>query len=193
MKADVSHFKIFGCIAYVHIPDELRTKLDPKAEKCIIVGYSLDQKGYRCYNPITREIRVSRDVVFDELSSWYGKQKLIQVDAEKDDAQGKGVQQESQVISGPGESPRTSSKSVNPWSGRLRQSNVSPGSAESKAATTKGKEKVEQSMIGFDARHSSSDESLDEELGIPRLNTPSVRKMQGGEGLCRSTQVKYPV
>ena len=77
LKADVSHFKVFGCIAYVHIPDELRTKLDPKAEKCIFIGYSLEQKGYRCYNPVTREIKVSRDVVFDELSSWYGEQKLV--------------------------------------------------------------------------------------------------------------------
>ena len=75
----------------------------------------------------------------------------------------------------------------------MRQSSVSPGSAESKAATTKGKEKVEQSMIGFDAGHSSSDESLDEELGIPRLNTPGVKKMQGGEGVRRSTRVKYLV
>ena len=48
IKSDVSHLKVFGCIAYVHIPDELRTKLDPKAEKCIFIGYSLEQKGYRC-------------------------------------------------------------------------------------------------------------------------------------------------
>ncbi|MCO5592153.1 hypothetical protein L7F22_046149 [Adiantum nelumboides] len=32
-KPDVLHFKVVGCIAYVHVPDELRTKLDPKAEK----------------------------------------------------------------------------------------------------------------------------------------------------------------
>ncbi len=70
-KPDLSHLKVFGCIAYVHIPDELRSKLDPKAEKCVFVGYSLEQKGYRCYNPVTRELRVSRDVVFDEMSSWY--------------------------------------------------------------------------------------------------------------------------
>ena len=71
VKSDESHFKVFGCIAYVHVLDELRTKLDPKAEKCVFIGYSLEQKGYRCYNPVTRQIRVSRDVVFDELSSWY--------------------------------------------------------------------------------------------------------------------------
>ena len=70
-KPDLSHFKVFGCIAYVHVPDELRKKLDPKAEKCIFVGYSLQQKGYICYNPVMHELRVSRDVVFDELRSWY--------------------------------------------------------------------------------------------------------------------------
>ena len=41
IKVDISHFKVFGCIAYVHIPDEKRTKMDPKAKKCIFIGYSL--------------------------------------------------------------------------------------------------------------------------------------------------------
>ena len=40
-KPDISHLKVFGCIAYVHIPNERRTNLDPKAEKCIFIGYSL--------------------------------------------------------------------------------------------------------------------------------------------------------
>ena len=30
-KPNLSHMKVFGCIVYVHVPDELRTKLDPKA------------------------------------------------------------------------------------------------------------------------------------------------------------------
>ena len=71
-KPDISHLKVFGCIAYVHIPDERRTKLDPKAEKCIFIGYALQQKGYRCYNPSTRKMQVTRDVVFDEMSWLYG-------------------------------------------------------------------------------------------------------------------------
>ena len=37
-KPNVAHLKVFGCIAYVHVPDELRTKLDPKVEKCIFIG-----------------------------------------------------------------------------------------------------------------------------------------------------------
>ena len=43
-KPDVSHLKVFGCVAYVHVPYELWKKLDPKAEKCIFIGYSLEQK-----------------------------------------------------------------------------------------------------------------------------------------------------
>ena len=40
-KPHISHLKIFGCIAYVHVPDELRSKLDPKAEKCFLeIPYS---------------------------------------------------------------------------------------------------------------------------------------------------------
>ena len=70
-KPDLSHLKLFGCIAYVHILDELRSKLDPKAEKCIFIGYSLEQKVYKCYNPVTHQVRVSKDVVFDEMKSWY--------------------------------------------------------------------------------------------------------------------------
>ncbi len=38
-KPDLSHLTMFGCIAYVHVPDELRTKLDPKAKKCVFIRY----------------------------------------------------------------------------------------------------------------------------------------------------------
>ena len=48
-KPDLSHLKVFGCICYVHVPDELRTKLDANVEKCIFLGYSLEHKVYRCY------------------------------------------------------------------------------------------------------------------------------------------------
>ncbi len=43
-KPDVSHFRVFGCITYVHVPDKKRSKLDPKAEKCIFTKYSSDKK-----------------------------------------------------------------------------------------------------------------------------------------------------
>ena len=43
-KSNLSHLRVFGRIAYVHILNERRQKLDPKSEKCILVGYSPEQK-----------------------------------------------------------------------------------------------------------------------------------------------------
>ena len=40
-KPNLSHLKVFGCIASVHILDKKRTKLDTKVKKCIFIGYSL--------------------------------------------------------------------------------------------------------------------------------------------------------
>ena len=34
-KPTVDHFIIFSCIAYAHVPDEKRMKLDNKGEKCL--------------------------------------------------------------------------------------------------------------------------------------------------------------
>jgi hypothetical protein len=39
-KPNVSHLKVFGCITYVHIPEEKESKSNPKPEKCIFIGYS---------------------------------------------------------------------------------------------------------------------------------------------------------
>jgi hypothetical protein len=62
-KPDVSHLIVFGCIAYVHVPNEKRSKLDPKVDKCIFIGYSLEQKGYKCFNLSIQKLQVIKDVV----------------------------------------------------------------------------------------------------------------------------------
>ena len=64
--------KVFGCVAYAHIPDELRKKLDKKVQKCIFVGYSEDTKAYKLYDPVIRKVIISRDVQFVENESWDG-------------------------------------------------------------------------------------------------------------------------
>ncbi len=66
VKPDVSKLKVFGCIAYAHIPREKRKKLDKKTTKCIFVGYPENSKGYKLYDPTKREMFRSRDVIFDE-------------------------------------------------------------------------------------------------------------------------------
>lgn len=65
-KPNVSHLKVFGCIAYAHIPDSRRQKLDKKAEKFRFVGYSMESKGYRLLDDKALNIVVRRDVVFNE-------------------------------------------------------------------------------------------------------------------------------
>ena len=66
-KPYLSHLRVFGCDAYVHLPKEKRTKLDNKSEKCIFIGYKDGLKGYKLWNPETRKVVYNRDVVFREV------------------------------------------------------------------------------------------------------------------------------
>ena len=50
-KPEVSHFRIFGCLIYSHVPSEKRTKLEPTAEKGIFVGYDETSKAFWVYLP----------------------------------------------------------------------------------------------------------------------------------------------
>lgn len=65
---DVSydHLKVFGCKAFVHIPQDERSKLDAKTRQCILLGYDLDEFGYKLFDPIEKKVVRSRDVVFVE-------------------------------------------------------------------------------------------------------------------------------
>jgi len=38
--------------------------------KCVFIGVSEESKAYRLYNPITKKIIISRDVLFDEENTW---------------------------------------------------------------------------------------------------------------------------
>lgn len=69
-KPNVDHFKKFGCIAYARIPDEQRKKIDNKGVKCIFLGVSDESKACRLYNPVTKKIIISRDVIFYEEHAW---------------------------------------------------------------------------------------------------------------------------
>ena len=66
-KPIVTHLKVFGCVAYAHIPDMKRQKMDKKAEKLRFIGYSTRSKGYRLFNEMTRKVIVRWDVIFNEI------------------------------------------------------------------------------------------------------------------------------
>ena len=66
LKPAVDHLRIFGSKAFAHVPKPDRKKLDPKALKCIFVGYGTKYKAYKLYNPVTHKVFASRDVIFHE-------------------------------------------------------------------------------------------------------------------------------
>ena len=58
--------KVFGYTCFVRDVCPQVSKLDLKSLKCIFVGYSCVQKGYRCYCPTLQRYFVSTDVTFFE-------------------------------------------------------------------------------------------------------------------------------
>lgn len=63
-KVDLSHLQIFGSEVMVHVPKPRRKKWDSKSVKLLFVGYDSDKKGYRCIDPQSKKLTVSRDVKF---------------------------------------------------------------------------------------------------------------------------------
>jgi hypothetical protein len=88
----LEHLRVFGCDAFVHVPKENRSKLDNKVEKCIFMGYKDGVKGYKIWNPETKNIVYSRDVFFREVKD-VSKQEFLptqdepeKIELELDDA-----------------------------------------------------------------------------------------------------------
>jgi hypothetical protein len=91
IKPSVEHFRVFGCVSHVHIPDVKRTKLEDKSCSCVLLGVSKESKAYRLYDPISKRIVVSRDVKFEEDKCWdwdTSYEELITVDLECGDHEG---------------------------------------------------------------------------------------------------------
>uniref|UniRef100_A0A2N9I8J5 Reverse transcriptase Ty1/copia-type domain-containing protein n=1 Tax=Fagus sylvatica TaxID=28930 RepID=A0A2N9I8J5_FAGSY len=66
-----SLLKVFGCVCFVLLQPHERTKLQPRSQLCCFLGYGLEEKGYRCYDPVAKRLRVSRHVVFWEHKMFY--------------------------------------------------------------------------------------------------------------------------
>lgn len=51
------------------------SKFDDRAQKTIFIGYSSESKAYRLFDPETKKVVISRNVVFCEEASWEWKEK----------------------------------------------------------------------------------------------------------------------
>ena len=63
---NISNLRVFGCPAYAHIDQSLRSKFGDKSFKCIFVGYAFDSPAWLVFNPSTNRVTRSRNVTFDE-------------------------------------------------------------------------------------------------------------------------------
>ena len=62
---------VFGCVYFVHILTPGQDKLSVNATKCVFLGYSRLQRGYRCYSPDINRYFIYADVSFLENSSFF--------------------------------------------------------------------------------------------------------------------------
>ena len=65
-KLNISHFRVFGCQAWVHIFKKRRFKLEPKSREMIFIGYEPGSKGYQFWDAAHQCIEISHDVKFNE-------------------------------------------------------------------------------------------------------------------------------
>jgi hypothetical protein len=65
-KPDVSHLRVWGCTAYVHIQKDKRAGLGSHMEKCVCIGYPQGYKGWKFYNPTTKKTVIAERADFDE-------------------------------------------------------------------------------------------------------------------------------
>ena len=63
-KGSVSQLRPFGCLAYVHLQKDQRKPFESHATQCVLVGYPVDYKGWRFWNPETRKEIISNSTIF---------------------------------------------------------------------------------------------------------------------------------
>jgi hypothetical protein len=67
--------RAFGCVAHVKKISPGITKLADRSSMMLFIGYEKGSKCYRVYDPPSKKLQVSRDIVFEESRPWSWKQE----------------------------------------------------------------------------------------------------------------------
>ncbi len=65
-KPGIGHLRVFGCLAYAHVPFETRDKMAPTAIRTCLIGYMPTARQYRLYDPKRAKVIVSTAPNFKE-------------------------------------------------------------------------------------------------------------------------------
>lgn len=65
-EPNLNHLRVFGSVAYEHLPGQLRKKMDDKGEVMILIGYH-STNGYKLFDVAKRKFKISLDVIVDEI------------------------------------------------------------------------------------------------------------------------------
>ena len=72
-----SHLQVFGCISYVHIDSDARSKLDAKSKICFFIGYGDEKFGYRFWDEQNKKIIRSRNVIFNKQAMYKDRSIVV--------------------------------------------------------------------------------------------------------------------
>ena len=115
--------RLFGSVCFVHNHFPSRDKLDSRALRCVFIGYSPTQKGYKCYHPPSHRTFVSHDVTFWESISYFspGSSSLLQGEINRHSLDSEVIEESLPFINmpipncpGPNTSPNTSPNTFPP-------------------------------------------------------------------------------
>ena len=71
-----SSLRVFGCACFVLLQPHEHSKLEPRSRLCCFLGYEIEHKDYRCWDPIFQRLRISRHVVFQEHTTFNSLSKF---------------------------------------------------------------------------------------------------------------------
>jgi Reverse transcriptase (RNA-dependent DNA polymerase)/gag-polypeptide of LTR copia-type len=119
-KPRISHLRVWGCPAFVHIPKEKRNKLASRAWEGVFVGYKEDTtKLWEIWDPKSRRLVDARFVVFNETKTGVTNSNLHENKIEDGDET---YLEESDSESGDGDEEQVKEDALEP----LGKDNVSP-------------------------------------------------------------------